>query len=843
MKQKFYNCFSKPILRSLSLGLCSLMFVMSLQAQSAGDYRSAATGNWSAGATWQVRDGGGNWSGASSAPTASNNVYIQNGHTVTADVEGSCMDLHINTVGVLAITGATNVNVNGKIRCFTGAAEASGADGVYVGTSSTATASSMITTPLTGVLKFVGGTRNITNTGEWNSSGTSNAAEFALTPGATGTLVVGVKFKPLTFSSGIVSSAAFISISTGDATIKNGARLISSRSGLTSEVFGNSSTAPAGTVTIESGGVLELSGSTPTISANSFVNNGTVVYSRVGTQTWLQLGTTTAPGTAVFNSYNTVVLTGTSNKTLSTATTVSTLLQFTGTAAVVPTATFTLIMANGSTIEKGSTTNPTTIISTGNSAFLNLGTDPSHLINLLISASNTSSGELAALPIMGKIGTLTINSGVTYSVSGSRTVQNVVNNGVLGLSPGSSMTLTITNNYSGSGTITSNLSTTNVSSNGIPEYFSGGISIGGTASTTLSFTSGTSQELRNLTLSGPTSLGSPLTINNTLTLTNATLTTNGNALTFGNVSKLTGTGTVNGNVTFPTGAAGTSGTSFSAGNGGVGTLNINGTLTSAADFIVEIGGATAGTQHDQVLVSGAISLSGDSLRVLLLNAYDPPVDATFVILDGASLSGTFTVTDLPALTGGKTWSVLYDNVAGTVTLKVNGTIPVELSQFTVKRNQTATLLSWRTESERDNAVFHIEQSTNGTDYQTIGQVKGHGTTSAANVYDFTHSTPSVGVNYYRLKQEDFNGKTSYSPVRSVSFGKTGLVIKTTLVQETLDIVTSDETSVPLSIFNISGQQVLNLKAQGAQSINVSALPAGLYIVQTQTGEVARFVKH
>jgi hypothetical protein len=841
MKRKFYNYFSTSILRALSLGLCSLMFAVTLQAQPAGDYRSAATGNWSAGATWQVRDGGGSWSSASSAPTATNNVYIQNGHTVTADVEGSCSDLHINTLGVLAITGATNVNVNGKIRCFTGAAEASGSDGVYIGTSSTATASSMITTPSTGVLKFVGGTRNITNTGEWNSSGTSNAAEFALTSGATGTLVVGVKFKPLTFSSGIVSSAAFISISTGDAIIKNGARLISSRSGLTSEVFGNSSSAAAGTVTIESGGVLELTGSTPTISANSFVNNGTVVYSRAGTQTWLQLGTTTAPGTAVFNTYNTVILTGTSNKTLSTPSTISTLLQFTGTAAVVPTATNTLTMANGSTIEKGSTTNPTTIISTGNSAFLNLGTDPSHLINLLISASNTNSGELASAPVMGKIGTLTVNSGVTYGISGSRTVTNVVNNGIVTLNPGSSMTLTINNSYSGSGTVTSNLSTGNAV-NGIPEYYSGGITIGSTAATTLNMTSGSSQELRNLTITGPTTLASPLKINNALTLTATTLTTNGNALTFTNTGRLIGAGTINGDLTLPTGVAGTVGTSISPGNAGAGTLNINGTLSSAADFVVGIGGTNAGTDYDQLLVSGAVSLSGDSLRVTLLNAFDPPADATFVILDGASLTGTFTVTDLPTLLNGKTWSVLYDNAAGTVTLKVNGIIPIELSQFNAKRNQTATLLFWRTESERDNALFHIEQSTNGTDFQTIGQVKGNGTTSAVHIYDFTHSTPSVGVNYYRLKQEDFNGKTSYSSVRSVLFGKNGLVVKTTLVQETLDIVTADETSVPLSIFNVSGQQVLNLKAQGAQSINISTLPAGTYIVQTQTGEVARFVK-
>jgi Secretion system C-terminal sorting domain len=176
-------------------------------------------------------------------------------------------------------------------------------------------------------------------------------------------------------------------------------------------------------------------------------------------------------------------------------------------------------------------------------------------------------------------------------------------------------------------------------------------------------------------------------------------------------------------------------------------------------------------------------------------------------------------------------------------------IPIELTKFDVKTNQKTALLTWATASEKDNAAFNIEQSTNGTDFQTVGEVKGHGTTSAPMSYSFEHNTPSVGINYYRLKQVDFNGLATYSPVRSALFGKNGLVIKTTLVQETLEIITSDDILGPLPIatgqvriFNISGQQVLSLKGQGAQSINVSTLPAGLYIIQTQTGEVARFVK-
>ncbi len=76
---------------------------------------------------------------------------------------------------------------------------------------------------------------------------------------AIGSSFAGFKFKNITFSSGTLSTDSFISVSTGDLTIKNGAKLISSRSS-TSGVIGNSTTAICGVVTIEPGGIFELTG-------------------------------------------------------------------------------------------------------------------------------------------------------------------------------------------------------------------------------------------------------------------------------------------------------------------------------------------------------------------------------------------------------------------------------------------------------------------------------------------------------------------------------------------------------------------------------------------------------
>ena len=125
--------FLKPFARCAVFAFALIAFVGGAFAQTAtdGDYRSVATGNWSDTTKWQVRASS-SWATAGSAPTSANNVYIQSGHTMTANsATVACKDLHVHTGGVLAI-GANTVQVNGKIRAYTGTAvTTAGADGTF----------------------------------------------------------------------------------------------------------------------------------------------------------------------------------------------------------------------------------------------------------------------------------------------------------------------------------------------------------------------------------------------------------------------------------------------------------------------------------------------------------------------------------------------------------------------------------------------------------------------------------------------------------------------------------------------------------------------------------------
>ncbi len=83
------------------------------------------------------------------------------------------------------------------------------------------------------------------------------------------------------------------------------------------------------------------------------------------------------------------------------------------------------------------------------------------------------------------------------------------------------------------------------------------------------------------------------------------------------------------------------------------------------------------------------------------------------------------------------------------------------------------LLSWTTDEEIKNDHFEVEHSTNGTTWEVIGKVNGHGNSTSVNDYDFIHVNAAQNKNnYYRLKQVDFDGVYNYSAIEAIIFDYT-----------------------------------------------------------------------
>jgi hypothetical protein len=76
-------------------------------------------------------------------------------------------------------------------------------------------------------------------------------------------------------------------------------------------------------------------------------------------------------------------------------------------------------------------------------------------------------------------------------------------------------------------------------------------------------------------------------------------------------------------------------------------------------------------------------------------------------------------------------------------------------------------LFWSTASENNNDFFTIEKSINGIDWEIIDRQSGAGNSSIQlNYYSLDQSVESL-INYYKLKQTDYDGKFKYSDIISI----------------------------------------------------------------------------
>lgn len=113
-------------------------------------------------------------------------------------------------------------------------------------------------------------------------------------------------------------------------------------------------------------------------------------------------------------------------------------------------------------------------------------------------------------------------------------------------------------------------------------------------------------------------------------------------------------------------------------------------------------------------------------------------------------------------------------------------LPVELASFSALEQGRYNLLNWETFSELNNDYFVVERSSDGIQWNPIGEVDGAGQSSEKRSYSFQDFQFDRVVNYYRLKQVNFDGVSDYSEIRKVDnslASKTVLKTLNTLGQE------------------------------------------------------------
>lgn len=164
----------------------------------------------------------------------------------------------------------------------------------------------------------------------------------------------------------------------------------------------------------------------------------------------------------------------------------------------------------------------------------------------------------------------------------------------------------------------------------------------------------------------------------------------------------------------------------------------------------------------------------------------------------------------------------------------SSSLPVELVRFEATTTNLKTILQWATSSEINNEGFEIQKSRNGSDWKAIGWTEGLANNEGLANYQFMDQEIIPGLNYYRLKQIDFDGNHSFSNIEKVNvqYGDqdgfqvfpnpaNGAVSFSGVANEDLEKIT---------IYNQVGKKVMEFDGE-SRSIDLNGFEKGIYYVE------------
>lgn len=112
-------------------------------------------------------------------------------------------------------------------------------------------------------------------------------------------------------------------------------------------------------------------------------------------------------------------------------------------------------------------------------------------------------------------------------------------------------------------------------------------------------------------------------------------------------------------------------------------------------------------------------------------------------------------------TGLSSFSLFSGAVDGVIIL------PIELISFTGRKSGENNELKWETASEENTDFFLIEKTTDGQNFEVIGTKEGTGNSNMNIEYIWTDNHVQNVINYYRLKQVDYDGQFVYTDLISI----------------------------------------------------------------------------
>jgi hypothetical protein len=163
-------------------------------------------------------------------------------------------------------------------------------------------------------------------------------------------------------------------------------------------------------------------------------------------------------------------------------------------------------------------------------------------------------------------------------------------------------------------------------------------------------------------------------------------------------------------------------------------------------------------------------------------------------------------------------------------------LPVELISFTATAENERVNLKWVTASELNNDFFTLQRSSDGVEFTSLDIVDGAGTTQSTSRYNYVDETPAAGINYYRLKQTDFDGSSDYSNIIAINLDLEWYIYPNP-ASKGKEITINKKGDY--AVYNNLG--VLLIRISNSAKLDINSFAPGIYTIRSSNGSIRRLV--
>ncbi len=188
-------------------------------------------------------------------------------------------------------------------------------------------------------------------------------------------------------------------------------------------------------------------------------------------------------------------------------------------------------------------------------------------------------------------------------------------------------------------------------------------------------------------------------------------------------------------------------------------------------------------------------------------------------------------------------TALADVYIDNVFFSTTSPLGVEILSFNAQLENNSVRLNWNTAKDENVQAYAIEKSIDANHFEAIGNVASKKVTTTAN-YQFVDNANAIAdVVYYRLKQLNTNGSFSYSPVVNVKNNTFENIITPNPASNSITIYSNHSVANVAAICDAFGNIIKEVELSAKSiTIDISALPIGMYFVKYNNGNSQQFVK-